>query len=195
MRMNHSAVRFLLPAVVLTAAVYARSQGGDTVQTNVPALNTVFARDFTIGCLLSYRNIGFPTDPPVPGQSPVSTPQGGYLIKFHMNRMSPGNIMKPQYTVDIAGSAAAYIAAGTQQAKDSIDTHPRVAFNGDMIAQLNWAARQGFTFRGHTLVWHNQTPAAFFYSGYTTSGTRLTKAQMTQRMGQPVWMRRITSSI
>ena len=183
MRMNHSAVRFLLPAVVLTAAVYARSQGGDTVQTNVPALNTVFARDFTIGCLLSYRNIGFPTDPPVPGQSPVSTPQGGYLIKFHMNRMSPGNNMKPQYTVDIAGSAAAYIAAGTQQAKDSIDTHPRVAFNGDMIAQLNWAARQGFTFRGHTLVWHNQTPAAFFYSGYTTSGIRLTKAQMTQRMG------------
>ena len=52
-----------------------------------------------------------------------------------------------------------------------------------MIAQLNWAARQGFTFRGHTLVWHNQTPAAFFYSGYTTSGTRLTKAQMTLRMG------------
>ena len=61
-----------------------------TVQTNVPALRTVYAKDFTIGCLLSYRNIGFASDPPVPGQSPVATPPGGYLIKFHMNRMSPG---------------------------------------------------------------------------------------------------------
>ena len=183
MRMNHYAVTFFLPALILMTPVHARSQGGDTIQTNVPALKTVFAHDFTIGCLLSYRNIGFATDPPVPGQSAVATPGGGLLVRFHMNRMSPGNNMKPQYTVDIAGSAAAYIAAATQQAKDSIDTHPRVAFNGDMIAQLNWAARQGFTFRGHTLVWHNQTPAEFFYSGYTTSGMRLPKAKMTVRLG------------
>lgn len=183
MRIKQYALRFLLPALVVMTQVHAHSQGGDTIQTNVPALKTVFAHDFTIGCLLSYRNIGFATDPAVPGQSPVATPGGGLLVKFHMNRMSPGNNMKPQYTVDIAGSAAAYTAAGTQQAKDSIDTHPRVAFNGDMIAQLNWAARQGFTLRGHTLVWHNQTPAAFFYSGYTTSGTRLPKAKMTERLG------------
>ncbi|HTX98546.1 MAG TPA: hypothetical protein VMG09_00865, partial [Bacteroidota bacterium] len=91
----------------------------DTIQTNVPALKTVYAHDFTIGCLLSYRNIGFPTDPPVPGQSAVVTPNGGYLIKFHMNRMSPGNNMKPMYTVDITNSAAAYAAASTQAAKDS----------------------------------------------------------------------------
>ncbi len=183
MRIKHCAVMFVLPALIVMTPVRACSQGGDTIQTNVPALRTVFAHDFTIGCLLSYRNIGFATDPPVPGQSAVITPGGGLLIKFDMNRMSPGNNMKPQYTVDIAGSAAAYTAAGTQQAKDSIDTHPLVAFNGDMIAQLNWAARQGFTFRGHTLVWHNQTPAAFFYSGYTISGTRLPKAKMTERLG------------
>ena len=89
--------------------------------------------------------------------------------------------MKPQYTVDIAASAAAYTAAPAQL-KDSVDTHPVIGFNGDMIAQLNWAQRQGFTFRGHTLVWHSQTPAEFFRSGYTSSGTRLTKEKMTQRM-------------
>ncbi|HTO94218.1 MAG TPA: endo-1,4-beta-xylanase, partial [Bacteroidota bacterium] len=76
----------------------------------------------------------------------------------------------------------AYTAATTQSAKDSIDVHPIVRFNGDMIAQLNWAQRQGFTFRGHTLVWHNQTPAEFFRSGYTTGGARLAKSVMTQRM-------------
>jgi endo-1,4-beta-xylanase len=161
------------------APIYSQS---DTIQTNVPALKNVYYHDFRIGCLLSYRNIGFPDDPYVPGQSAVVTPNGGYLIKFHMNSMSPGNNMKPMYTVNIAGSAAAYVAAGTPDAKDSIDTHPIVRFNGDIIAQLNWAQRQGFTFRGHTLVWHNQTPAEFFRSGYTTSGARLTKDKMTSRM-------------
>ncbi len=156
---------------------FANAQGA--VQTNVPALKDVYAHDFYIGCLLSYRNIGLATDPAVPGQSPVATPQGGDLIRFHMNSMSPGNNMKPQYTVDINASAAAYNNASD---KDYADTHPIVKFNGDIIAQLNWAQRQGFTFRGHTLVWHSQTPATFFRSGYTASGARLSKDKMTARL-------------
>jgi len=156
----------------------------DTIETNVPHLKDVFANDFTIGCLLSYPHIGFPTDPPVPGQGTVVAPNGGYLIQYHMNSMSPGNNMKPQNTVDINASAAAYNAATTDAERDSIDIHPVVRFNGNMIAQLNWAERQGFTFRGHTLVWHNQTPGtAFFRTGYSASGERLTPEKMTQRMG------------
>ncbi|MCR4439962.1 MAG: endo-1,4-beta-xylanase [bacterium] len=154
----------------------------DTVQTNVPRLRGVYAHDFYIGCLLSYRHIGFPDDPYVPGQSSVVARHGGELIEFHMNSMSPGNNMKPQYTVDIAASAAAYNNATSQAARDSIDVHPIIRFNGDLIAQLNWAKRQGFTFRGHTLVWHSQTPAAFFRSGYSEAGPRLTKEKMTERM-------------
>jgi endo-1,4-beta-xylanase len=160
--------------------VEARAQS-DTIQTNVPALKNVYANDFTIGCILSYRNIGFPSDPYVSGQSSVVTPNGGYLVKFHMNCMTPGNNMKPQYTVDITSSASAYSAATSSQAKDSIETHPVVKFNGDIIAQLNWAKRQGFRFRGHVLVWHSQTPTELFRSGYKTSGTRLTKDKMIQR--------------
>lgn len=152
-------------------------------QTNVPALKDVYAKDFYIGCLLSYRNIGFATDPVVLGQSNVATPDGGYLIKFHMNSMGPGNNMKPQFTVDIPGSAAAYTAAASQVQKDSINVHPVIRFNGDLIAQLNWAQRQGFKFRGHTLVWYNQTPGtAFFRTGYTSTGTRVSKDTMTARM-------------
>lgn len=153
------------------------------VQTDVPALKDVFTNDFTIGCLLSYAHIGFPSDPYVPGQSNIVDPDGGYLIKHHMNSMSPGNWMKSTYIVDINGSAAAYAAASTQEEKDSIDVHPIVTFNGNIIAQLNWAQRQGFVFRGHTLVWHNQNPGtAFFRSGYTTDGRRLAKEEMTERM-------------
>jgi len=165
-----------LVVLFFISSLYAQS---DTIETNVPALKNVFKKDFYIGCLLSYRHIGFPTDPYVSGQSAVVAPNGGYLIIYHMNSMSPGNNMKPQYTVDINASASAYLAATD---KDYADTHPIVKFNGDLIAQLNWAKRQGFTFRGHTLIWHSQTPAEFFRSGYNINGPRLSKEKMIQRM-------------
>jgi GH35 family endo-1,4-beta-xylanase len=174
---------FYISVIVIfsfTVSIFAQY---DPIETNVPALKTVFKNDFKIGCLLSYQDIGFSTDPPVPGQSTVRSPQGGNLINFHMNSMSPGNNMKPQYTVDLTGSAAAYNSASTQAKKDSVDVNPIIKFNGNLIAQLNWVKRQGFTFRGHTLVWHSQTPGTgFFCSGYSASGARLSKEKMTQRL-------------
>ncbi len=170
----------IILSISLSLKVFAQA---DSIQTNVPSLKNVYAHDFYVGCILSYAHIGFPTDPAIPGQSSVVDPNGGYLVKFHMNSMSPGNWMKPAYIVNIAGSASAYAAASTQAEKDSIDVHPIIVFNGNIIAQLNWAKRQGFTFRGHTLVWHNQTPGtAFFRSGYTTTGARLTKDKMKERL-------------
>ena len=167
----------LLHAAPLLGAVQ------DTIQTNVPALKSVFAKDFYVGCLLSYPHIGFSTDPYVSGQSSVVDTLGGYLIRYHMNSMGPGNNMKPQYTVDLAGSASAYTAAATQSAKDSINVHPIVKFNGNLIAQLNWAQRQGFKMRGHTLVWYSQTPGTgFFRTGYSSGGAYLTKDAMASRM-------------
>ena len=177
---NNHRLLVLTTILILIFSVQNISQ----IQTDVPALKDVYKNDFYIGCLLSYAHIGFSTDPYIPGQSSVVDTNGGYLIKFHMNSMSPGNWMKSAYIVNIIGSAAAYNAASTQQEKDSIDVYPIVTFNGNIIAQLNWAQRQGFTFRGHTLVWHNQTPGtAFFRTGYSSTGTRLTKEKMTERMG------------
>jgi GH35 family endo-1,4-beta-xylanase len=172
--------RSLIGGILLLVLVTLNING--QIQTNVPQLKNVYDGDFTIGCILSYRHIGFSTDPIVPGQSTVVDTYGGYLVKFHMNSMSPGNNMKAENTIDISASAAAYSAASSDAERDSINVNPTVRFNPDMIAQLEWAKRQGFTFRGHTLVWHNQTPAAFFRTGYQTGGTRLTKMQMTARM-------------
>jgi endo-1,4-beta-xylanase len=173
-------VGLVLGVLLLLAAAGLSAQMG--IQTDVPALKDVYANDFRIGCLLSYPHIGLPDDPVVPGQSAVVSPTGGELIRYHMNSMSPGNNMKPQYTVDLAASAAAY-AAAAQEDRDSVDAHPVVRFNANLIAQLDWARRQGFTFRGHTLVWHNQTPGTgFFRAGYSPTGERLTAERMAERM-------------
>jgi endo-1,4-beta-xylanase len=170
----------ILISLMFAAGVNAQTS---TIQTDVPALKNVYANDFYIGCLLSYTYVGFPTDPYVPGQSSITDPNGGYLIKYHMNSMSPGNWIKSTYIVDINGSRSAYNSAATQAEKDSIDVNPKITFNGNIIAQLNWAQRQGFKFRGHTLVWHNQTPGtSFFRTGYSDTGERLSKEKMTIRM-------------
>ncbi len=155
---NYSKRLFRQTALMFVFTVFAVPLFAQ-IQTDVPALKDVYANDFTIGCLLSYAHIGLPTDPKVPGQStPVyADGEGGELIRYHMNSMSPGNWMKAIYIVDINGSASAYNSAATQAEKDSINIHPKVTFNGNITAQLNWAQRQGFRFRGHTLVWHNQT--------------------------------------
>jgi GH35 family endo-1,4-beta-xylanase len=179
--MKSISIFFSFLVLTLTFGVHLFAQN-TPIQTNVPALKEVYANDFYIGCLLSYKHVGFASDPKVSGQSAVIASKGGELIKYHMNSMSPGNNMKSIYTIDIPGSASAYNSATNSEEKDSIEIHPKVRFNGDLIAQLNWAKRQGFTFRGHTLVWHSQSPAEFFRSGYTANGTRLTKEVMTQRM-------------
>ncbi len=180
---RNSYSKLIAAVTFLTLFSVFQTNAQTTVQTDVPALKDVFQNDFYIGCLLSYAHIGFSTDPYVPGQSNIADANGGYLIKHHMNSMSPGNWMKSTYIVDINGSASAYNSAATQDAKDSIDIHPKVTFNGNITAQLNWAKRQGFTFRGHTLVWHNQHPGtAFFRTGYSANGARLSKEKMMLRM-------------
>ncbi len=59
-------MQLLLVALLLLGQGFTYAQT-DTIQTNVPALKNVYAHDFRIGCLLSYRHIGFPEDPYVPG--------------------------------------------------------------------------------------------------------------------------------
>jgi len=180
---NHNKVKSTILLTIMVLSFRLVNAQSSTIQTDVPALKEVYAGDFYLGCLLSYAHIGFANDPYVPGQSDVVDTNGGYLIKYHMNSMSPGNWMKSVNIVDISGSATAYNNASTQFEKDSIDVHPKVKFNGNIIAQLNWAKRQGFTFRGHTLVWHNQHPGtAFFRTGYNSNGERLSKEKMTERM-------------
>jgi hypothetical protein len=152
------------------------------IQTDVPALKDVFANDCKIGCLLSYAHVGFSSDPYVAGQSNIVDADGGYLIKYHMNSMSPGNWMKSTYIVDMNGSATAYNNADSQAEKDSINVHPIVTFNGNIIAQLNWLSARVLHFADTRWSGIANIPARLFPYRIFQHGARLTKEQMTDRL-------------
>ena len=70
--------------------------------------------------------------------------------------MTCENEMKPQFLLDEGENrrnAAQY------------DRCPAVCFEG-VRKYLDFAREHGMKMRGHTLVWHNQTPGWFFTEGY-----------------------------
>ncbi|MBP3657540.1 MAG: endo-1,4-beta-xylanase [Clostridia bacterium] len=78
-----------------------------------------------------------------------------YASQF--NIMTPGNELKPDFTIDIFGSA--------QLAKED-ETAVAVKF-GAVKPLLDYAKANGIKIHGHVFVWHQQTPEAFFHEGYS----------------------------
>lgn len=77
------------------------------------------------------------------------------LIKQQFNSMTCGNEMKADALLD----REATMAAGTE-------TCPVLSFNS-CDSMLQFCMDNGIKMRGHTLVWHSQTPDWFFMEGYS----------------------------
>ena len=82
--------------VLFTIFSWQAHAGAYSIQTNVPALKDVFAHDFRIGCMLSCRHVGFPSDPFVfeymkekefPRRKPAEESSGNILLKAKPNRI------------------------------------------------------------------------------------------------------------
>jgi endo-1,4-beta-xylanase len=73
------------------------------------------------------------------------------VIERHFNSLTAENVMKP---ATLAPSAGSFDFSGAD-------------------AIVNFAASTGRQVRGHTLLWHNQTPSYFFEGTPTTVRTRL----------------------
>ncbi len=73
------------------------------------------------------------------------------------NSITCENDMKPMFLLDEARNCAE---------PEKYDRNPAVKF--DTIEQyMDFAKEKGLGVRGHTLVWHNQTPRWFFTEGYS----------------------------
>lgn len=97
------------------------------------------------------------------------------VLKKHYNSTSLSNLMKPCYLLDEKACAKA--------AKNSKEEVTDVEVNFDSCKEsLDFCKENGIQMRGHTLVWHNQTPEWFFKKGYNEDKGYVSKEIMAKRM-------------
>nr|MBP3598768.1 endo-1,4-beta-xylanase [Eubacterium sp.] len=91
------------------------------------------------------------------------------ILKENFNSTTLSNLMKPDYLLDQEAS------------KKSKNGMPVCNFDTCDPA-LEFCQENNIKMRGHTLVWHNQTPAWFFYEDYNESKKLVDKETMTKRL-------------
>ncbi len=133
------------------------------IETDIASLKDVFAPYFDIGCAGTASEIA-----PAPGKA---------LILKHYNCITFGNELKPDSVLDYDATASYMEANGGDQ------VNPQVNLRAARTL-LEFARDNNIPVRGHTLVWHNQTPDWFFKENYSTdSGAAwVSKEIMLQRL-------------
>ena len=94
------------------------------------------------------------------------------LMKYQFSILTPENELKPDSVLDV--SASRKLAAND-------DTAVAVHFDAAK-SLLNFAQKNGMKVHGHVLVWHSQTPEAFFHVGYDTKAPLVTREVMLGRL-------------
>jgi GH35 family endo-1,4-beta-xylanase len=88
------------------------------------------------------------------------------LVLREFNSITPENELKPEKTIVQSGST---------------DDNVKVSLS-NAASILKFCEDNNIPVRGHTLVWHSQTPTWFFKTGFTDNGTVVSKAVMKKRM-------------
>jgi GH35 family endo-1,4-beta-xylanase len=131
------------------------------VQSDFVPLKELFKKDFLVGVAVNSRTI---------------TGDAGKMVIDNFNTMTCENEMKPQSLLYFPRLGQ----MGAPQSQLKLDTISGLVFNwasADRIVEF--AKANNMKMRGHTLVWHSQTPAAFFNDD---KGNPLTKDQLYARL-------------
>ena len=96
------------------------------------------------------------------------------FYKSQFSIFTYGNEMKPDYLLDMAETRL-------QLRRTKDQTTVCVKFD-TCIPLLEWAKANGVKVHGHTLVWHSQTPKAFFHEDYATHKPLVSREIMLARM-------------
>ena len=124
----------------------------------LPSLKEVYADRFDFGTAVTFSEL-FNADR-----------MAFYASQF--NIMTPGNEMKPDYIFDAFKSA---------QLARTDETAVAVRFDSAKPL-LEFAKANGIKVHGHTLVWHQQTPEAFFHEGYSPAKPLVTREVLLARL-------------
>lgn len=130
------------------------------IETDIPSLKDVYKNYFKIGTAATSSEIAY-----------KSTQE---LIKKHFNSITFGNELKPDAVLDKSASISYMNSTGDQ-------TNPQVSLAAAK-SLLNFAEANNLPVRGHTLVWHSQTPDWFFKENFDDNGAWVSKEVMIARM-------------
>lgn len=108
---------------------------------DIPSLKEFYKDLFSIGVAVTASEI---------------PPDRQDLIKQQFNSLTPGNELKPDAVLDYAKCIS----------DSKYDDNPAVNFSR-VEPILEFAKEANIPVRGHTLVWHSQTPRWFFTEGYS----------------------------
>ncbi|MBQ9807841.1 MAG: endo-1,4-beta-xylanase [Ruminococcus sp.] len=118
-------------------------------------LKNVFSDYFRVGSAVSQNEVGKASD---------------FILK-HFNSITPENELKPENILDQSAS---------QSKGNNVNPQVKLPYGAKVI--LDWAVKNNMPVRGHTLVWHSQTPGWFFRENFSDSGAIVSKEIMDQRM-------------
>lgn len=135
-------------------------------------LNTYGSTFGHIGTCINYSQLQNPTT-----LAQLKTQYNSVTLE---NEMKPDSILRnwSQTLISVEeAKALGYIIPDSYKEK----TVPKLEFSTvDNVLRI--CAKNGLGLRGHTLVWHAQTPSWFFREGYRSSGAYVSKATMDARM-------------
>ena len=127
-------------------------------KADIPSLKEAYADLFPFGTAVTYP------------EAVNSVRMDFYASQF--NLFTPGNELKPDSVLDVAAS---------RKLAEEDDTAVAVHFDA-ATPLLEYAQKNGLPVHGHVLVWHSQTPEAFFHVGYDVSKPLVDRMTMLGRM-------------
>lgn len=139
------------------------------IDWDLPSVYKAYEDDFTVGVAL-------------PADSLSNSDKSSWTL-HHFNTLTAENDMKPESYMDQKASEAT----------------GELTLNFTKSDQYyNYAKENGIPLRGHTLIWHSQTPGWFFNEGFKEDGDVVDRETMLKRMDnhiEQVTMRYINKDI
>ncbi len=149
----------LQTSALAPTAVPTEAPAGTEAADGIPSLKEVYAGSFDFGAALP--------------QSALRNVEVMKLFRTQFGILTPENELKPDSVLDVSASRK-LTAEGDETA---------VAVRFDAAKRLlDFAQANGIKVHGHVLVWHSQTPEAFFHEGYDTQRPLVSREVMLGRM-------------
>ncbi len=125
---------------------------------DLPSLKEVYAPYFDVGSCVNGMQMR--------DKAQVDFFAGQYNIFTHENELKPDSVLDVTASKKLAQEDETAVAVKFASAKPMLD----------------YCQKNGIKVHGHVLVWHSQTPEAFFHEGYDTTKPYVSREVMLARM-------------